>query len=207
MDTFCEMDKEQIESVLEFVYIEFDLAERDKGYKSYPISFLPCILHPDGANAILSSEHDDIIKARGRIYKICYSVKSEIVDTYKDVISSLIQVEQMDEEMISEKGKNVIQKYKQLKEYEQKNLVCYFDTVSGFWQFLQPSIGQGKQVKANMELPVLCTMSFDLKESLLQKLKEYFSVPQDLIVCEKSCLSEEYIVEFSLKELKGKDND
>lgn len=207
MDTFNEFDDQQIESVLESVYLEFDIAGKDKGYKSHSISFLPCVVHEDGSDIILGSANDDIIKAKGQLYKINYSVKSKMVDLNKNIISSLIQVEQTDAELLSEKGVDIVRKYKEFKEYEQKDLICYFDLVSGCYQFQEPSIWHEKRTRLNMELPILHKISSDLKGTLIERLKEYFKIPDDLIVSEESCLNEEYFVECSLSNLWGNADD
>lgn len=207
MDTFHEFDDKQIESILESVYIEFDISGKEKGYKSYSISFLPCALEAERLNITPDSENDDMIKAKGLIYKICYSVKSKIIESNKNIIPALIQVEQMDAEMLSEKGMDVIKKYKVFKEFEQKNIVCYLDSVSCVYGFQRPAILDEKRMKANMELPILHTMTSEIKDILLERLKEYFFIPDDLIVCETDCLSEEYIVECSLGNLWSNSDD
>lgn len=207
MDTFHEYDEKQIESVLESVYVEFDISDKEKGYESYSIAFLPCVLEEDELDEMPDSENDDMIKAKGLIYKISYSVKSKMVELNENIIPSLIQIGRMDAKLLSEKGMDVIEKYNEFKEFEQKDLVCYLDSVSCAYGFQRPDLLNKKRMKTNMELPVLHTMTSGLKDFLLERLKEYFCIPDDLIICEADCLSEEYIVECSLGNLWSRNDD
>lgn len=207
MDTFHELDAKQAEIVLESVYIEFDIAGKNRGYKSCAISRLPCLMHTNNRNEVSGSQGDDMIGAKGQFYKICYSVNSKIVDEYKDIIPILSQVGDMDIEMLSEKGRNIIKKYEEYTGYSRKNLVCYFDSVSGKFQFEQLSILEENRRKANMDLPIFHVLSSDVKEVILEELKEYFAIPYDLDVYETNCFQKEYMVEFSLRNLWGDEDD
>ena len=203
MDTFRELDEIQIESVLESVYAEFDIVGKGKGYKACQVSFLPCAIHEEEREPVLNSENDDAVCAKGQLCKICYSVRSEIAALYEDILPSLMRVARTDAEMLSERGMDVVEKYREFKEYEKKDLICYFDLVSGFYQFQQPPECGEKRGKPNMELPVRHTVSPEFKEFFIERLREEFSIPDDLIIYEKSCMNETYFVECSLRSLRG----
>lgn len=207
MDTLSELDDKQIEPVLESIYIVFNTDGQSRGYKPYSISFLPCALHEDELKEISGSENEEMIYAQGELCKISYYVESETVDANKEIIPDLIKVEQMDAEMLSEKGRNIIERYKEFEAYEQKELVCYYDTVSGYYQFERPSELGVNRMNTNIELPVQYAMAPDYKDCFIKKLKEYFLLSDDLTVYEKNCESEEYFVTCSLNDLRSGDDD
>lgn len=202
MSSFMEMTEDQIDTVLSAVYIEFESSKMKSAYKEHPIIRVPCMICENSISPKFSrSEEDDKIFSRGRWYKLMYSVKSDIVNSRQSILQDLINISESDSELLTNKALDIVRLYKECLLCNQKKMVCYYDAVSGFFQFDEPQHIRNKRTRISLELPSLNKMDKSINMFLLEKAREYFDISHELSIEEVECKSEDYVVECSLTDL------
>lgn len=202
MDSFSGMDKDDIETVLGAVFVEFKTVGKEQ-YIKKSLRRIPCVI---GGN-VLQSQIEDLITVRGLMYRVEYKVESELVNDYKTIISELDTVNGIDGELLSEKGRYILEQYKICKDYNIKELVCVYDAVSGQFHFDKQKIKQSKNTRYNLQLPILYNLSDDEKNNIVKELRKHYSISDDFIIKEVVCNAENYSIDCELSDLWREEND
>lgn len=199
MDSFKEMHEDDIAIILNSVFIEFETIGGKK-YIEKTIYRIPCII---GYNSILSEQNKNSITAKGLVYKIKYKIESEIVNKYKNVISELNNINTIDNTLLSERGLYVLKQNKICKEYNNTELVCFYDTISGQFCFDKFNVQKSKNIRYNLQLPILYNLSNDIKNNIIKELRKYYNIndENEFIVQEVNCSKEGYNIDFELSDL------
>lgn len=201
MDSFEKMDETDIDMVLSSVFVEFKIAGKRK-YMKESLSRVPCAI----GGEILQSKAKDSIIARGLLYKIEYEVESDIVKSKQSILSELIKINENDSSLISDKGHHILELYKQCMQYNRQPLICYYDAISGQFQFEFPKDIINKKIKFHFQLPLLNDISVQMKECITNELREHYNIIDDFSIKEVSCKKEYYSIECEIFELWGEDN-
>lgn len=200
MDSFSGMDKNDVETILGAVFVEFKTIGK-KQYIKKILHRIPCVIGGD----VLQSQIKDSITARGLMYQVKYQVESEIVNKYKAIISELAIVNDNDSQLLSEKGLCILEKHKICKDYSAKELVCFYDTISGQFHFNKQRIKQSKNTQCNLQLPILYDLSDDVKNNIVKKIRKHYSISDDFIIKEVFCDKESYSIDCELSDLWGEE--
>jgi hypothetical protein len=198
MDSFYGMLAEDIETVLSSIFVELKAIGKEQ-YIEKAICRIPCKI---GGN-ILQSNVEDLIKAKGAMYRVEYKVESELVNNYGAVVSELMNINRIDNELLSEKGQDVLEKYKVCEEYNIKKIVCFYDVISGQFRFDSQEIKLSKNERYNLQLPILYDLSNDVKHKITKKIRECYGISDEFIVKEIACEKANYIVDCEVSDLWG----
>lgn len=196
MDSFSGMDKNDVETVLGSVFVKFKTVGK-KQYIKKTLRRIPCAI----GGYVLQSQIEDSITVRGLMYQVEYKVESEIVNDYKNIISKLDTVNEIDSELLSEKGLYILKQHKICKDYNEKALVCVYDAISGQFHFDKQRIKKSKNTRCNLQLPILYDLSDDIKNNIVKELRKHYSISDDFTIKEMVCNAENYSIDCELSDL------
>ena len=201
MDSFAGMDESDIETVLSSVFVEFKSVGKRK-YMKELLSRIPCAIGEKN----LQSQVENSIIAKGLLYKIEYKVESEIVKSNQSVLLELIAINTNNSDLISEKGHRVLKLHEQCMHYNRQSLICFYDAISGRFQFESPKDLINRKMKFNFQLPLLNKITAKTKECIIKQLRERYNIMDDFSIKEVSCEEEYYSIECDLFDLWRDDN-
>lgn len=201
MDSFAEMKESDIETVLASVFVEFKAVGKRKFMKK-SLSRMPCAI----GGKIIQSQGEDPIIAKGLLYKIVYEVESDIVKSKQSVLSELITINKNDSDLISDKGHHVLELHEQCMHYNRQSLICFYDAVSGRFQFEPPKDLINTKMRFNFQLPLLNDISAQVKKCIINELREHYNIMDGFSIKEVSCEEEYYSIECELFDLWRDDN-
>lgn len=205
MDSFAEMDENDIETVLSSVFVEFKAVGKRK-YMKKSLSRIPCAIGGEIFQNQNQDKDKDSIIAKGLLYKIEYEVESEIVKSKQSVLSELITINKHDSDLISDKGHHVLKLYEQCGDYNKQPLICFYDTISAQFQFEPPKNLINRKMSYHFQLPLLNNISAQTEECIINKLREHYNIVNDFSIKEVSREEEYYSIECELFELWREDN-
>ncbi len=196
MDSFAEMNENDIETVLASVFVEFKAVGKRKFMKKV-LSKIPCAI----GGEVIQSKGENPIIAKGLLYKIGYEVESEIVKSNQSVLSELITINNKDSDLISDKGHHVLELHEKCMNYNRQSFICFYDAISGRFQFEPPKDLISRKMKFNFQLPLLNDISAQAKECIINELRERYNIIDDFSIKEVFCEDEYYSIECELFDL------
>lgn len=195
----------------------FEKEKIKRQYMHYEVNYVPFLLH----NGILNQVNVEELQPRKElpvfeethsllpfmypVQKGKLKITNLLLDSYRNLLSTLVKMEQFDNELISDKARLLIHMYKQ--EQKIQNLLMndiYFDQVSGIMATaLSPEYRKEKNIRNEVEvLP-----NYDSKDILY---KDFSKIIENLIGIdiEKEDWNLQYIVEeeFYLKVMENPSN-
>lgn len=201
MEVFSSMAKDDIETVLNSVYVEFQSSGKIQFFRQNLIR-VPCAIGDD----LLKTDGEDLIFAKGSLYKITYRVVSDFVEANRNIVSQLTAVEDHNRDLISDMGQKLLQEYRVCLRYNQEALTCFYDTVSGRFSFEEPKCLAEGRGKANLNMPVFWDISENKKAEIIEALRTEQAIDACYDIQEVSCESSEYSVKCDFGDL-GRSSD
>lgn len=203
MHTFDQMTDEAIDAVLSSVYIDLHIMG-EKLHRARPIVKLPCLIGPLPCRlGDVGAEMPDLLFARGRLCKITYSLKSALAEENSSILSQLLDVAEHNAALLSDKGKEIVNAYQECGLFGREDLVCYYDYVSGDFQPGQPGGSESARSKTDFELPVCVEMTDNRQKAMMEKVAEYYGIPDGMFLEEARVIDESYVVSGALSDLLG----
>ena len=214
MNTFSGMGQNDVETILSAIYIELSVVGR-REYIKRKITNVPCAIGGQKSDSLRhkSTVDDKSLTVKGLIYKIEYTVKSAIVQTMSDILPALRAIDQRNDDLISDKGQQILNAYKRCEEYNTKHLICFFDTVSGKFQCSVPDELEDNAEfevhhykKVNFELPPIHDISDNIYEGMIDNVRAYYNIDNDFDIIEISRQPVDYYVTCELQDLMERKN-
>ncbi len=197
------MSEEEITSFLTSVYVELKAVGTEKNCCVCPISKLPCLIGIP-SEIVSSIPVEDVLTAKGKWYKIKYTVRSEAIEPYKNIIPELEKIFSTYEPMLSDKAVGILSKYNEMQNYNNAGIWCYYDAISGTVDFNIPDVEENKQYRNNViNLPVNNDLTDHIRNEIMEATREFYDIPDEFILQESECTDNEYTVRCSLNELRG----
>lgn len=198
MNSFTDMNKADIETVLSSVFVTFKIIDKTK-YIKKTIHRIPCSI--GGKHLQNQGQSPNTIIVKGIMYKLRYQVESQVVNSNCSILSELIRINEKSSELLSDKGHHILKLYEQLTNYNNMSLTCFYDATSGQYEFVSPEESNKKGMRPHLYLPLLNNISDQFRENIIIQLREHYDISDEFDIKEVSCEENPYRIECELFDL------